>query len=150
VNPKAVLYPLLFYFITSCYPLGRSSNSGRGEIFLSSTSSRPVIGPTQPPIRWIPGGRDVKLTTLRPTSAEIRNAWIYTYTPPHAFMAKCLIIHKGNLALHLLSSLTAVECQLGKAIPFQFTFALLFASIYLFNYIGNFQFFSYVRMSLLV
>jgi hypothetical protein len=30
--------------------------------------------------------RDVKLTTL-PTNAEVRNTWIYTSTPPYAFMA---------------------------------------------------------------
>jgi hypothetical protein len=26
-----------------------------GKIFLLSTSSRPVLGPTQPPIQWVPG-----------------------------------------------------------------------------------------------
>jgi hypothetical protein len=34
---------------------GRSSSPGRGEIFLSSTASRPVPEPTQPPIQWVPG-----------------------------------------------------------------------------------------------
>jgi hypothetical protein len=35
---------------------GQSSSRGRGKIFLLSTSSRPVLGPTQPPIQWVPGG----------------------------------------------------------------------------------------------
>jgi hypothetical protein len=26
-----------------------------------------------------------------PTSAEAKNTWIYTSSPPYAFMAKCLI-----------------------------------------------------------
>jgi hypothetical protein len=36
-------------------PRGRSSSPGRGKIFLLSTSTRPVLGPTQPPIEWVPG-----------------------------------------------------------------------------------------------
>jgi hypothetical protein len=26
-----------------------------------------------------------------PTSAEVKNTWIYTFTPPYAFMAYCLL-----------------------------------------------------------
>jgi hypothetical protein len=33
----------------------RSSSPGRGKISLLSTASRPVLGPTQPPIQWVPG-----------------------------------------------------------------------------------------------
>jgi hypothetical protein len=36
-------------------PKDRSSSSGRGKIFLHSTSSRPVLWPTQPSIQWVPG-----------------------------------------------------------------------------------------------
>jgi hypothetical protein len=31
----------------------RSSSLGRGKIFLISTSSRPALGPTEPPIHWV-------------------------------------------------------------------------------------------------
>jgi hypothetical protein len=62
---------------------------GRGEIFLFSKSSRPVLGPTQAPIQRVPGvkrpGREAD--HLLPTSVEVKNTWIYTYTPPYAFMA---------------------------------------------------------------
>jgi hypothetical protein len=34
---------------------GRGWIPGRGKIFLFSTASRPVLGPTQPPIQWVPG-----------------------------------------------------------------------------------------------
>jgi len=27
----------------------------------------------------------------RPSSAEVKNAWIYTSTPPYAFMAWCFV-----------------------------------------------------------
>jgi hypothetical protein len=33
---------------------GRSSSPGWDKVFLIFTSSRPVLGPTQPPIQWIP------------------------------------------------------------------------------------------------
>jgi hypothetical protein len=73
--------------------VGRSSSPGRGKNFLFSTSSRPTLGPTQPPIQWVRGalypgvklpGREVH--HLPPTSAEVKKTWIYTSTPPYAFM----------------------------------------------------------------
>jgi hypothetical protein len=61
-----------------------------------SSPRRPdrLWGPTQPPIQWVPGalspgfkrpGREAYHSP--PTSAEIRKMWIYTSTPPYAFMA---------------------------------------------------------------
>jgi hypothetical protein len=67
----------------------RSSSPARGKIFLVSMSSRPVLGPTQPPIQCVPGalppgikrpGREVDNSP--PSSAEVKNTWIYTSTPP--------------------------------------------------------------------
>jgi hypothetical protein len=66
-----------------------------GEVFIFFTSSRPVVGgPTQPPIQWVPEalslgvdrpGREADYSP--PTSAEVKNTWIYTSNPPYAFMA---------------------------------------------------------------
>jgi hypothetical protein len=36
-------------------PRGRSSSPGRVKNFHFSTSSRPALGPTQPPIQRVPG-----------------------------------------------------------------------------------------------
>jgi hypothetical protein len=58
-------------------------------IFLFTTASRPALGPTQPPIQWVPGA--VSLGIKRPgceadhtppSSAEVKNAWSYTSTLP--------------------------------------------------------------------
>jgi hypothetical protein len=72
----------------------RSSNSGRVKNFLFSKSPRPTPGSTQPPIQWVPvalspglkrSGREADHSP--PTSAEVKKIWIYTSTPPYAFMA---------------------------------------------------------------
>jgi hypothetical protein len=58
-------------------------------IFLFTTVSRPTLGPTQPPIQWIPGalslgvkrpGREANHSP--PSSAEVKNAWSCTSTSP--------------------------------------------------------------------
>jgi hypothetical protein len=87
---------------------GRSSSPGRIKNFLFSTSSRSVLGPTQPPIQWEPG---VKLPGPEGdhsprTSTEVKKTWIYTSTPPYAFM---VYKHKGNLTFTLHISLKATH-----------------------------------------
>jgi hypothetical protein len=61
------------------------------------TSSTAVLGPTQPPIKWVPRtlssgvmllGREADHSL---TGAEVKKIWIYTSTPPYAFMALYLI-----------------------------------------------------------
>jgi hypothetical protein len=54
-----------------------------------SMSSGPALGPTQPPIQWVPKALSpgVKRPGLvadhsAPTSAEVKKTWIYTSTPP--------------------------------------------------------------------
>jgi hypothetical protein len=75
-------------------PRGRSTSSGRVKNFLFSTSSRPALGSTQPPIQWVaealssavkwPGREAVHSP---PASAEPKIIWIYISIPPYAFMA---------------------------------------------------------------
>jgi hypothetical protein len=61
---------------------------GAGNFFFT-TVSRMALGPTQPPIQWVPGalslgikrpGREADHSP--PSSAEVKNAWSYTSTPP--------------------------------------------------------------------
>jgi hypothetical protein len=68
--------------------LGFDSRLGLG-IFLLTTASGTALRPTQPPIQWVPGtlSLGVKRPGLEadhspPSSAEVKNAWSYTFTPP--------------------------------------------------------------------
>jgi hypothetical protein len=74
-----------------CTVEGSSSNPGKVKGVLFSTSSNGFW--SQPPIEWAtetlsPGvkrpGREANRSFL--TSAEFKNTWIYTSTPPYAFM----------------------------------------------------------------
>jgi hypothetical protein len=65
-----------------------------GAKLLFSTSSTLDLGPTQPPIQWVPGalspavrrpGREADHSPA--ASAEVKKMWIYRSTPPYAFMA---------------------------------------------------------------
>jgi hypothetical protein len=58
-------------------------------IFLYTTTSRTALGPTQPPIQWVPGALSLGIKQLGheadhspPSSAQVKNVWSYTSTPP--------------------------------------------------------------------
>jgi hypothetical protein len=64
------------------------SQRGLG-IFLFTTASRTALGPTQSPIQGVPGALSLGVKRpMReadyspPSSAEVKNVWSYTSTPP--------------------------------------------------------------------
>jgi hypothetical protein len=70
----------------------------RLRIFLFTTASRPALGPTQTPIQRVCGS--FSLGIIRPgceadhsppSSAEVKNAWSYTSTPPMRLMTWCSV-----------------------------------------------------------
>jgi hypothetical protein len=78
--------------------------------------SRIFTSPCRPDRFWVPlnlvsigiGGLFLSLGVRRPgrevdhsppTSAEVKKMWIYTSTPPHAFLALCLVKHRDNFTL---------------------------------------------------
>jgi hypothetical protein len=78
--------------IQGARPRGRSASPGRGKII-----SRPVLGPTLPPIQRIPGTLspgvkqpENEADRSLPTSDEIKNTWIYTSTPLYVFIGATL------------------------------------------------------------
>jgi hypothetical protein len=82
--------------------LGFDSQWGPG-IFLFTSASRRALGPTRPPIQWVPGALSLEVKRLGreadhspPSSAEVKNAWSYTFTPQYVFMAWCLVKHRNN------------------------------------------------------
>jgi hypothetical protein len=65
--------------------------------------SRLALGPTQPPIQWLPASLcpRVKQTGHKaehspPSCASVKKEWSCTSTPSHIFMAWCLISTRGN------------------------------------------------------
>jgi hypothetical protein len=62
---------------------------GRVKNFLFSTYCIPDLGPTQPPIQWVPRAfspwikRQEREADHSPTSAEVKKMWLYTSTPIH-------------------------------------------------------------------
>jgi hypothetical protein len=75
----------------------RGSILGRGqEIFLFSISSRPALGPTEPPMGTWGGfpGREVHSPLC---NTAVKNGWSYTSTSLYIFIVRCLI-NLGNSA----------------------------------------------------
>jgi hypothetical protein len=67
------------------------SRRGLG-IFFFTTASRTSLGPTQPPIQWVPGDLSLGVKRLGreadrspQSSAKVKDAWIYTSTSPIRF-----------------------------------------------------------------
>jgi hypothetical protein len=60
--------------------VGRGSIHGRGKNFVLSITSRPSVGPTQPPTGWVPGALSLGVKRQKresdhspPPSAEVKN-----------------------------------------------------------------------------
>jgi hypothetical protein len=77
-------------------------------MFPFTTTSRPALGPTQSPVKWIPGSLSLGIKRPEheadhspPSSTEVKNVWSYTSTPQYAFMEWCSVKAQEHLYLYL-------------------------------------------------
>jgi hypothetical protein len=73
-------------------------DSWQGQGIFFSLPPRLALRSTQPNSRWVPGALNLGVKGLwhdaahsPPCSAEVKNAWSYTFTPPYVFTAWFLI-----------------------------------------------------------
>jgi len=66
-------------------------------IFHFITKSRLALGPTQPPVQWVPEALSLGVKQLGyeadhspPSSSEVKNVWSYIATPPVCFSGMVL------------------------------------------------------------
>jgi hypothetical protein len=100
------------------------------RIFSSLRRLDRLWGSTQPPIQGVPGALSLGVKRQGseadhslPASAEVKKMWIYTSTPPYAFMAQCLISYAQEqiylftvrvLDLSVLNSILSRSTKWGK------------------------------------
>jgi hypothetical protein len=101
-------------------PLGFDSRQELG-IFFFATASRPILGPTQPPIQLVPGalsplvrGEGYEVDHSPPSRAEIKNAWSYISTHLYVFIVWYLVKPRENF---ILPYLTSVACLSQSVTP---------------------------------
>jgi hypothetical protein len=89
------------------WTIGVQGFDSRRELgtFFSSVAFRPALGSNQPPIQRVPeapspGAKAAGTWSCQspPSSAEVKHAWCYTFTP----MAWCIFKHRDNFTLPLL------------------------------------------------
>jgi hypothetical protein len=83
------------------------SRQGLG-IYLFTTASRTALGPTQPPIQWVPGAfsLDIKRPGREadhspPSSAKVKKVWSYTSTLPISLHDVGLVKHRDNFTFYV-------------------------------------------------
>jgi hypothetical protein len=99
-------------------------DSGQGQEYFFATASRPVQRPTQSPVQWVhkatspavkwPG---CEADHSPSSSAEVKNEWRYTSTPPYVFMAWCLSTGTASALYFTLQDSASYPVGSGGCFP---------------------------------
>jgi hypothetical protein len=117
-----------FYFRLRAGWSGGSSPDGGGNFSLHNPS-RPVLGPTQPPVQWVPGAISLGVKWPEneadhspPCSTEVKYVWSYTSTPQYAFKAWYSVKkHRDNFTFTLpRSKHPALNCPYIEQVDFHY------------------------------
>jgi hypothetical protein len=123
-DSEFILKTKLILYEFNKIPLGRGIDSSHGTglnkaqlrimitVAITVPMSRTALGPTQPPIQWVPGTPSLGVKRPRCEAAthlhlvpRSENEWSYTSTLQHAFMAWCLVKKSTGTTLPLSLSL---------------------------------------------
>jgi hypothetical protein len=97
--------------------LGFDSRRGLG-IFLFITASRTALGPTQPPIRWVPGALSLevkrpgsKANHSPPSSAEVKECVeLYLHSSNTPSWRGAQFTHRDNFTFTLTGKMLCLPC----------------------------------------
>jgi len=110
------------------FPAGR----GRDSFILTTAVSRPALGCTQPPLHWVSGavssgvkGPGLEADHSLPSSADVKNSWSYTFTPPYVFIAWYLVKQRDNFTFTFLCR--SDTKRTSREVQIKLTTELLFA-----------------------
>jgi hypothetical protein len=88
----------------------------RAGLFLFATTSRPVLGPAQPPVQWILGAFTPRVKRAggeanhsSPYSAKVKNACSHTAAPPYVLTAWFLVKPRDNFTLPYLTFTSSMD-----------------------------------------
>jgi hypothetical protein len=97
---------LVYYYMDMGWTIGVLGFDSRLRlgIFLSTAASRTVLGPTQPPIQWVPGVLSVGVKRLRlqadhspPSSTEVKECVeLYLHSPSRPPWRVAQLKHRDN------------------------------------------------------
>jgi hypothetical protein len=113
-----------------------------------TTASKPALGPTQPPIQWVPEALIRKIKRPRreadyspPRNAEVKMRGAIPSLPQYVFMAWCLVKHRDNFNVYCAFIIDRNRAKIGTGVAHWYRVGLR-------QGLGNFLFATASRLDL--